>query len=1341
MNNISEQLLQAMDIVMDQKLTQLQYDKTIQAKIYSVVDIDIGEYKVRYNGNIFSAFSNDTSKTYKVNDAVYVSVPEGNFSNKKLITSLVTANSLSSSQLSDLSNSMMEVSPTFDILYDDLYDTKESYGVIAGTPVGGSGSYTYIYQGPDIYSPNGYHGLFQQYSNNYEYIRVKASFLTQFYNIHNQGNYGLEVEFYTKDGSSVKYKLDLQNFNGNAYNFSVYTPQEIILKAQKNYLMGLKSIKLFEEDFVYDKIVENGIVTDKENTTVANIFVKDIVLQYVDKKDLSDTTYYLTISASKGIAFTDKINSLNLIGRLIYKGADIMDSKKCACQWYERDLSVMVGVDGYNKSAGFGWKKIEGATSDTLTLNAADIIYQQKYKLVVVYNNNITLTAETELWNHNASYSYAIEQVTDGADIKLQIKNNLNNESLVGDWYLSYPDGSYSSVQEGKNKSEITVSPYLQYSSVVFYCTVYNAVGEFIGTLEHTIYNSEDEDDVTISYVGDDTFRYDANGDVSIEDAEKERTLQVNLAWKEGFGTSYFVSWLMKDAGNKEHELPTSKDLAYNPENSMIENLWVDNYNILHYNIKQKYKINFNNNTIIVKIRTITESVYSFNKEILCLKDGDQGTNGTTYITAVRPCNRDGVKLSGLQPLRYNGGWVDNIRVRCYVYKDGEMINDNSKYSISYKWQGTNVTVENREYIEDSVDQVLVRGIPTISANTSSAELAFYVKVQVTIKDDNSTVDIYASYPLDVIVGATSANAISIDSIPSYIKYNSSGLTPSFYSNDINFYYNNVAYNDNITSLNTKILTIKTSDGKKYLEPASSFIFENIKDNKESNIGVLNLAIPNSMDRLIHPIIMYLDTYGNEAINGWDGTALDTGEGEYVFAPQIGAGTKDSANKFTGVVMGKDSGQDKIGLYGYQKGVNTFGLMEDGTAFFGAKSGGGQIIINGKSGHIEGGGGGDSPIGMTIVFADLNPGKNTDAIKIGGGVFKVSYDGTLNATSAEIEGTIYAKQGKIGCSSKSSSDGWIIQQNKLYSGNGSNHVELNSNAEEEFAMWAGSNDSASAKNSKFAVSKKGELYAKEGNIGGWQMMQSYLKAISGTVGMASSGSAAFWAGSNLSQDSTSIPSNSSEAQFLVTRNGKLYCTSADISGRITADSGTIGGWTIQSNYLTSDSGNTILWASGAIDCDDLACSGGTIGGWKIRSNYLNSKSGDTTLWADGEIECDNLTCSGGTIGGWIIGPDTLTSEDGATQLRANDPDGVSIHTSYGDIGLIIGSQRGEDGVTETTYNFGMQATGGDGSVIIQATFGNGNVALRASDYIILNGDKLSCTIDAEKQYGIYARFA
>jgi hypothetical protein len=42
----------------------------------------------------------------------------------------------------------------------------------------------------------------------------------------------------------------------------------------------------------------------------------------------------------------------------------------------------------------------------------------------------------------------------------------------------------------------------------------------------------------------------------------------------------------MKDTNNKEYEIPTSKELAYSPDNSMLENIWVDKYNILHYNIK-----------------------------------------------------------------------------------------------------------------------------------------------------------------------------------------------------------------------------------------------------------------------------------------------------------------------------------------------------------------------------------------------------------------------------------------------------------------------------------------------------------------------------------------------------------------------------------------------------------------------------------------------------------------------------------------------------------------------------------------------------------------------------------
>jgi hypothetical protein len=69
--------------------------------------------------------------------------------------------------------------------------------------------------------------------------------------------------------------------------------------------------------------------------------------------------------------------------------------------------------------------------------------------------------------------------------------------------------------------------------------------------------------------------------------------------------------------------------------------------------------------------------------------------------------------------------------------------------------------------------------------------------------------------------------------------------------------------------------------------------------------------------------------------------------------------------------MGKDSAQNQIGLYGYKDGINTFGLREDGTAYFGA-AGDGRISIDGTNATIEGGGGGNNINGMTITLANRN---------------------------------------------------------------------------------------------------------------------------------------------------------------------------------------------------------------------------------------------------------------------------------------------------------------------------------------------------------------------------------
>ncbi len=1390
MNKISQQLLKAMDVVTDKKISQLEFDKTINATVDNLVNVDSGEYKVRYKGNIFSAFSDDLNKTYGVGDSVFVTVPEGNFSNKKLITGIVSSQSLSYTQQMALQNAVFEISPTFEELYGgNLYDAKKSYGVVAGAPKSSALSYNYIYKGPSSFVSSGFHGLFQQYSNKYELIRIKASFMTQLQNAHIKGNYGIEIEFYVKDGkggtTTVPYRLDLNNFNGDPYRFSVYSPQSLIIKVQKNYLLGLKSIKLFEEDFEYDRIIENGLVTNKKNTTVANIFVKDIEIQYVDVRDLTDTKYYLMIAAPRGIALrAPNILSLDLVGRLIYQGKDIMDTKTCECQWFERDLSMMIGVEGYNKIAGFGWRPLDGNKSK-ITVDTNDVKHQNKYKLLVTYNKTVSLSADIEVFNQDSGYDYHIEQRTNGDEISLALVNDIDNKVLQGDWYVSYPDGKYQFLRKSNS---IVVSPYLQYTSAIFYCAVYNTKNEIIGTLEHTIINTESNEDITVQYIGEDIFRYDANGDITIEDSEKERTLQVNLTWKEGFGTGYTVSWVVRQSDGTEKVLDGND---YPMQNSMIEKLWVDNYNILHYTIKQKYKIDLQNNTVIVKIATIDEKTYLFEKELLFIKDGDQGTNGTTYVIAIRPCDGNGKKLSGFNPLRYqNGSWPSSLRLKCYVYKDGELINDNPDYSIVYKWRGVNIN-----FLSTINDRVTVNGTGTISYSQSNT-CQFYVKVQTTIRDriNDRTIEVYAAYPIDVVTGNIDSSLVDISSIPSYIKYTSSGVTPLFYNNNIECKYRDKPISkSSIIPLNPNILELEERNGLQYLKPASSFIFENIKINSESNVGVLRCQLGSGL-YIVHSIIMYLDTYGNEAINGWDGTALEIDEenGQYIFAPQIGAGEKDSFNRFTGVVMGKDSGQDKIGLYGYQAGLNTFGIMQNGKAYFGAKSGGGQIVIDGRYATIFGGNvtlnestGKISPAanGMYIRLADKNPGSSTKAIGIGLATnldesgnsrteenFYVTYDGKVRATEANIHGNIYAEEGHIG--GKNRQGGWTIQKNRLYSGSGNNHVELNSDPSTPFAIWAGKTTAGDKYSTDdqgigtitspadFVVTRDGFLYAKNarikgnieadtltankrGTIAGWVIAPSSITSSNGKVGMASSGNAAFWVGSGLDSSSSSAPDSQTETRFLVTRNGKLYCSGVQVSGEVIAQSGNIAGWGITGAGFENSDGSVYLSATrglklkdgfsvsstGRLTATDADIQGtihaekGDLGGWTISSNGLSNgeniyiysngsmKVGDNfsvstsgKLTVNGATVQGTITADAGRIGQWNISGGSLSA--GSTilsssgKITCNDVnirgtiDATDLTCNHGTIGgweissnqLSAGSTKlGSDGLIKADY--------------------------------------------------------
>lgn len=111
------------------------------------------------------------------------------------------------------------------------------------------------------------------------------------------------------------------------------------------------------------------------------------------------------------------------------------------------------------------------------------------------------------------------------------------------------------------------------------------------------------------------------------------------------------------------------------------------------------------------------------------------------------------------------------------------------------------------------------------------------------------------------------------------------------------------------------------------------------------------------------PIILYFNRYEMSNINAWDGNKIETGDGSYLLAPQVGAGIKENDNSFTGIMMGIKNfstgagaaSNNQVGMFGYSKGRQSLRLdARTGTSIFGiaGTTEGGQVIIDPDNGGL-----------------------------------------------------------------------------------------------------------------------------------------------------------------------------------------------------------------------------------------------------------------------------------------------------------------------------------------------------------------------------------------------------
>lgn len=496
-------------------------------------------------------------------------------------------------------------------------------------------------------------------------------------------------------------------------------------------------------------------------------------------------------------------------------------------------------------------------------------------------------------------------------------------------------------------------------------------------------------------------------------------------------------------------------------------------------------------------------------------------------------------------------------------------------------------------------------------------------------------------------------------------------------------------------------------------------------DTNNKLIAAIDAILATQNQHIVHirPIVLYFNRYEMSNINAWDGNKLETGDGSYLLAPQVGAGVKNDDNSFTGMIMGlrstsssvSSSNAKQTGMFGYTEGKQSLYLSaETGAAVFGVAGSGGQIIVdptsrNGSSGAIYSSNyfkadsydkttglprsinANTSGEGMLINFSE-------PSIKYGSGYFTVDKNGNLHAGGGgvgDVGGwSIYNttlqsnnyKARRDGICLDSGNDQIVFGSSlgKIYSGG---HTSLG-NSSQGFYL---SNEGLSI-GSKIKISSDGVVQVGSGAVGGYG---KHWTIDGGDNSYLAYGTTSFYDSSGVYVGTDGI------------RLGNSF--SVDSDGNLTSTSGHIGGWTIDSNTLSG--GGTEMNSNGTITCNKLIANvSGEIAGWKISSNALTG--GGTTINSGGRITCSDLIANNsGNIGGWTLSPGSLTGSGLSITPSKISGTGWSWTPSTADI-------------TGTIKTSGSTAIGGSGNVG-GCSLNNGFLTVNNAHISDLEVDKLT----------------
>lgn len=823
-NDLQQSLLDSMQLLSQNAVTHDNSVKSIKATIVKTIDEGLNTYTVSYGGNQFEATASSTGVKYQTGDIVYVLIPDGDFSQKKLIIGAVAARATMYSSINQ-NNSYRKIS-------DNLI-----------TSIGDINLKSWIDTNELVENLNDFGNVFSEYLQSYRTVLFSAKVRTDIDKDHQvKGNYGiiLNLPFIKDAGNGLTEPvnkilvMDVDSMPGNPYAFMKEQTVNLYFDIESGWTYDLTrqpELRAMVNGF--------GYLEPKSEETEPDIYFKDITFQIIEETPAAAFEgYSLSLVATKGRFFlsTDE-DAVKTLTPTLYLDGNETSINNWECYWLVEDASIKINSEGYLPLAGMGWKCINNKTNITydntgkeifnyVTNKYSYLIYQKdirgslKYKCLLAQDEvvvsttieikNLARSIETLLVSSSGSTVFPENTGNINLIARLYYPSLSSTDTIVTEWQRFDKDGNNIGIDTFSNvrindkviidnreviENEISYPcsslDQLNLIKCTFYCITTKdgkIVKYNLGTAQISVTTSNVLSYRILINNGDVIYKYDADGDSPLVanydgpiSSKVKNILPISYRLFKEDGTELTTEDY--DFCKFTYKVPVNSMIVLNNPSAAIDGYYYitgHGQRDLNYSISPIYNKIKNDNTIILTLE-YAGNVISEAINIRFIKDGESGTNGTKYAAVIKYNDyaygeKDALgRIRKLQAVYVNGiGWkiynidqerLDNFnsqQLSIEIYKDG--IKDNlSNYIVTWE-------------MFDSVGSVYDGCNTSFSINTSTAILTpkenwtnnstVYANiVQAKIKISNGTTyneELYAYYPIEVtkIINSSYANTL-----------------------------------------------------------------------------------------------------------------------------------------------------------------------------------------------------------------------------------------------------------------------------------------------------------------------------------------------------------------------------------------------------------------------------------------------------------------------------------------------------------------------------------------------------------------------------------------------------